>query len=161
MDIAEKCMGATFSITGEDGAECFEGVESFKYLGWILHQSDEDWLAVLRNIWRAIQVWGQLGKLLRREGSDPIISEKFYRSVFQAVILFGSEAWVIIAVMMQNIESVHMGFLRQVAGKKERRIEDENWKNEGEDSVLQAEGTKPFRKYINKRQGTVAEWVAL
>ena len=52
MEIAVKCTGATFSLTGEDRAECFEGVDSFKYWGRILHQADEDWLTVLRNIWR-------------------------------------------------------------------------------------------------------------
>ena len=30
-------MGATFSLTGDNGAECFEGVDAFKYLGWVLH----------------------------------------------------------------------------------------------------------------------------
>ena len=32
VDISEKCTRATFSLTGEDGAGYFEGVESFKYL---------------------------------------------------------------------------------------------------------------------------------
>ena len=66
VEIAEKYTGATFSLTGEDGAECFEGVDSFKYLGRVLNRLDEDWPAVFRNIWRARQVWGRLGKLLRR-----------------------------------------------------------------------------------------------
>ena len=48
--IAEKCTGATFSITGEDGAECVEGVDSFNYPGRILHKADEDWPEVLINI---------------------------------------------------------------------------------------------------------------
>ena len=33
METAAKCTGTNFSITGDDGAECFEVVESFKYLG--------------------------------------------------------------------------------------------------------------------------------
>ena len=32
MSIAEKCMGVTFSIAGEDGAECIDVVDSLKYL---------------------------------------------------------------------------------------------------------------------------------
>ena len=65
---------ANFSLTGDDGAECFEGVDSFKYLGRVLHQEDDYWPAVLRNIRRERQVWGRLGKFLRREGTDPILS---------------------------------------------------------------------------------------
>ena len=100
MDIAANFTGATFSLTGDNGAECFECVDSFKYLGRVLHQTDDDCPTVLRNIQRVRQVWGRLGKFLRREGADPIISEKFYRVVVQAVLLFGSETWVLSAAML-------------------------------------------------------------
>ena len=136
-------------------------MDSFNYLGRILHRADEDWLNVIRDIQRARQFWGRLGKLLRREGSDPIISENFYRTVVQAVLIFGSKTWVLMAAMMQNIEGVHVGFLRKVAGKKARRIGDETWQKEGADSVLQAAGTKPLMEYTKKRQAVVVEWVAL
>ena len=159
--IAENFTGTTFSITGEDGVECVEGLDSFNYLGWILHRADEDWPTVIHDIRRARQFWGRLGKLLRREGADPIISEKFYRTVVQAVLLFGSETWVLTAAMMQNIKDLHVGFLWQVAGKKARRIGDETWRKEGADSVLQAAGTKPLMEYTKKRQAVVIEWVAL
>ena len=116
MDIEAKCTQSTFIIAGEDGAECFEGVDYFKYLGSILQQADEDWLVIIQNILRARQVWGRLGKLLRREGADPIISEKFYCTVVQTVLLFGSETWVLTLAMMKKLEFVHMGFLWQVTG---------------------------------------------
>ena len=80
-------------------------MDSFKYLGQILHQVDDDWLAVLCNIWRARQFWGFLGKLLRREGLNPIIPEEFYCEVVQAVLLFGYESWVLTAEMLQKLEA--------------------------------------------------------
>ena len=43
MEIAANCTGATFSLTGEDRADCFEGLDSFKYLGQILQRMDEEW----------------------------------------------------------------------------------------------------------------------
>ena len=43
MEIAENCVRATFSLMGDDRAECFEGVKYFKYLGRVLQQIDEDW----------------------------------------------------------------------------------------------------------------------
>ena len=52
MEITVNCMGATFSLTGDDGAEYLERVDSFKYLGHVLHRSDEDWTLVFRNIGR-------------------------------------------------------------------------------------------------------------
>ena len=61
-------------------------------------------------------------KLLMREGAYQIISEKFYRAVVQAVLLFGSETWVLTAVMMKNIKGIHVGLLWKVTGKKARRM---------------------------------------
>ena len=99
--IAENFTGTTFSITGEDGVECVEGLDSFNYLGWILHRADEDWPTVIHDIRRARQFWGRLGKLLRREGADPIISEKFCCAVFQMLILFRYETWVMTEEIIQ------------------------------------------------------------
>ena len=50
VEIAEKCTGSTFSLTGDTGAECFEGVEPFKYLGLVLHREGDNWPALLINI---------------------------------------------------------------------------------------------------------------
>ena len=61
---------------------------------------DEDWSEVFRNIGMAIQVWGCLVNLLRREGADPVVSEKFYQEVVQAVLLFGEETWVLTKTML-------------------------------------------------------------
>ena len=42
MEIAAKFTRATFSLTGDDRAEFFEGVDYFKYLGQVLHRTDND-----------------------------------------------------------------------------------------------------------------------
>ena len=114
LEIAEKCVGETLSPTGYDGAKYFEGVDSFKYLGRVLHRMDEDWPAVSRNIGRTRQVLGSLGKLLRREGADLIVSENLYRAVVQAVLLFGSETWVLMETMLKTGGGTR-GFLASVS----------------------------------------------
>ena len=139
----------------------FLGVYSFKYLGCVLHRTDEDWPAVRHNIVRARKFWGRLGKLLRREGADQIISASFYRAVVQAVLLFGAESWVLTETMLQKLEGVHVDFLRQVAGTSARKLGVDTWKKEGEERVLQATGENPLRGYIERRQAAVAEWVDL
>ena len=98
---------------------------------------------------------------MRREGTDPITSEKFDRAVVQAVLLFGAKTWVLLAAMLNKLKGVQMGFLRQVTGMKTRILEDATWTKEGLDRVLQTERTKLLREHINKRQAKVAEWVAL
>ena len=67
MGIAAKCKVETFSLTGDDRAECFEEVDSFNYLGRILQRADGEWPEVSRNNGRARQVWGILGKFLSRD----------------------------------------------------------------------------------------------
>ena len=81
--------------------------------------------------------------------------------VVQAVLLFGLETWVLMAEMLQKLEGLHVGFLRQVTGTKTQSLGNEPWIKEGADRVLQAAGTKPLWEYLNRRQAMVAEWVAL
>ena len=64
MAISNKCTETTFILTGQDRAESVEGVDSFRYLVQLIHQSYGDWSEVLSNILKVRQVWGVLGKLL-------------------------------------------------------------------------------------------------
>ena len=61
----------------------------------------------------------------------------------------------------EKLKGVHVSFMRQVTGMKAQKLGDENWQKEGAGGVIQEEGTKPLQDYINRRQVTVAEWVAL
>ena len=81
VEIPDKCFEAIFSLTGEDDTECIEGVEVFKCLGRLMDRSVGDLPAVLQNISKARQVCGRLCNILRREGAEPSVSEKFYRVV--------------------------------------------------------------------------------
>ena len=74
--------------------------------------------------------------MLRREGTDPILSEKLYRAVVQVVLLFGDETWVLKAAMLKNLKGVHVILLSHVTSMKARRIGDETWIKEGPDRVL-------------------------
>ena len=66
---------------------------------------------------RARSVWGILGTLLQREGEEPRVSEIFSRALVQAIILYGSETWVLFAKMEKKVEGVHTKFLRYITGK--------------------------------------------
>ena len=99
--------------------------------------------------------------MLRREGEDPVVSEKFYHALVQVVLLFGSEIWVLTAAMLHKIEGFHISFLRKVTGMKAQRLGDKTWQQEGVEKVLQAAWTKPLQDYTNMRQARVVEWVDL
>ena len=72
---------------------------AFKYLGRILTETDDDWPAVVGNLGKARRSWGRLSRVLSREGADPKVSRVFYIALTYAVLLFGSETWVLTAWM--------------------------------------------------------------
>ena len=53
-------------------------VTEFKYLGRVLTNTDDDWPAVAGNIRKAQANWGQLARILGREGADPKVSQFLY-----------------------------------------------------------------------------------
>ena len=62
---------------------------------------------------------------------------------------------------MQRLEGVPLGFLRQVKKLKAKRLRDSSRRKVAVDIVLQGVGTQPLQTYLDRRQATVAEWVAL
>ena len=59
--------------------EPIKNVLSFRYLGRVLMEGDDDWLAVVGNLWKARNSWGRLSRVLGREGTDPKVSGNFYK----------------------------------------------------------------------------------
>ena len=51
----------------------------------------------------------------------------FYREVVQAILLYGSEMWVILVAMDKAVEGEHTSLLRYITGKRARRIVDGTW----------------------------------
>ena len=94
-----------------------EGVVTFRYLGRPLDQTDDDWPVVRRNIMHVRLVWGRMVTMLQQEGADPRVAAMFYRAVVQAILLYGSETWVLSTEMDKKVEGTHTGFLRQITGK--------------------------------------------
>ena len=58
----------------EEYGEPLENVPTFLYLGNVLTEGDDDWLAVVGNLSKARKSWGQLYRILIREGEDPKVS---------------------------------------------------------------------------------------
>ena len=61
----------------------------------MLSSSEDDWPALVQNLRRARGKWEQLEKILVREVKDRRTVGRFKVAVVQAVLLFGSETWVL------------------------------------------------------------------
>ena len=70
-------------------------VPLFRYLRQTLSSSGDDLLVLEQNLHRAQGKWGQTPEILVRKRADKIIAGRFCVAVVKAVILFGSETWVL------------------------------------------------------------------
>ena len=67
----------------------------------------------------------------------------------------------LLAPMAQRLEGVYVGLLQPVTKSKSKRLRDGSWRKAAAKKFLQGAGTHLLRTYLDRRQVTVAEWVAL
>jgi hypothetical protein len=137
-----------------------ENVKEFKYLGRILEENDQDWPAVQRNLKRARQKWGMIGRILSREGAnEPRTMATFYKAIIQSVLLYGSETWVLTKRMMQNLRSFHQRCARHITGRNIRKDEGTGeWICPDSETTLRVAGLWTIEEYIERRKRTVMKY---
>jgi hypothetical protein len=67
--------------------EVLEKVDSFRYLGRILTQDNEDVRAVRSQIKKARGTWARVGQVLQADNTPPKVSAIFYKAVVQSILL--------------------------------------------------------------------------
>ena len=102
-------------------------VSSFKYLGIILSVLDDDWTVVVRNIRWAHRKWAWLMRALGREGVYAWALGMFYIALVQAVLLYGSEAWVMYPHIGRNLDSFHHRVDLRLTGNQNHMGLDGMW----------------------------------
>ena len=68
-------------------------VKVFKYLDKILRESDDDSYAATRKLNRVREKKNRIARIPIVQGVQSWVKENFYKSIFQAVLLYGSEFW--------------------------------------------------------------------
>ena len=145
-----------FEVYGEQ----LKTVPSFKYLGRILTAGYDDWPAVAENLGKARKSWGQLQRILSREGANKRVLENFFKAVVQQVLLFGAETWVVTPIMERALNSFMHGAARRITGRQPRRWWDGKWFYHSLEGAMKEAGFKDVRTSINVRQNTVAQYIA-
>ena len=72
-----------------------KNVSKFKYLGRVLDSTDLDDKAVTLNLKNAREWWGRMIRILTGDGIRTRTLARFYVTVVQAILLYGSETWVL------------------------------------------------------------------
>ena len=139
------------------GGGAIENVTEFKYLGRVVKKNDDDWPTVNRNIRRAQSAWGSLRRILSREGAEPRAMATIYKAVVQAVLLYGSETWVLSLAMEKKLNSFHHCCARYITGQHIRQNPDESWTCPSSKDVLAQAGLWTIKEYVRRRRNTVTK----
>ena len=137
-----------------------ETVSEFQYLGRIVMNKDDDLAAVNRNLTKARQKWGRIGKVLIRTGADPKTMASFYKAIVQSVLLFGAETWVLSQSMERKLQSFHHRCARFITGQHIRKNDDDTWTCPSSEGVLRAAGMWTIQEYIERRRSTVMRYAS-
>ena len=68
----------------------------FKYLIRLLTATDDDWSAVVANLSEARRKWEQMSQIIGREVTYARTYGIFLKAVFQSILIFVSDTWVVV-----------------------------------------------------------------
>jgi hypothetical protein len=79
---------------------------------------DNDKVAVNNNIQKARKMWGEICRLVSQEKRKYIkIAVSVYKAIIQAILLYGSETWVVPRATLNNLEMFHKQCARFLTGQ--------------------------------------------
>ena len=136
-----------------------EVVPSFRYLGRIMTATDSDLLAVRTNLLKAKAQWGKIARVLCHSGVPPRVMGYFYKTIVQAVLLYGSETWALSRRMLKLLESFHHHCARCLTGRHIRPITSPQgittWEYPDTATTLELAGLETMTTYIKRRRATI------
>ena len=127
-------------------------VSEFKYLGRVLENTDLDDKAVTLNLKNTRKRWGGMVRLFTADGARSRTLARFYVAVVQAVLLHGSETWVLTQRQRRRLDTFHHRCARFIANEHIRQLPTGEWITPHSDDILERCGLSPISTYIAKRK---------
>ena len=137
------------------GDNPIEFVPFFRYLGRMLAQDDSDDMAAYARLEQTKKVWARFSHLLRANGASAKTMGRFYRTVLQQTLLFGSATWVLSPTALNRLERFHARCARGMTHRHIQRRPDGTWIYPPTAEVLEACGLQPLSVYIQRRRNTL------
>jgi len=141
------------------GGQVLKKSRQFRYLGRIIDDEDDDNHAALRQLARASEKWGRIGRVLQSEGVSPRVMGYFYKAIVQAVLLYGSESWTVSETIIKQFRSFHARVARYLCKRHIRLLPDGTWNCPPTAEVLRDAGLESIDEYIRRRRSTVREYI--
>ena len=156
LEAQAKADQVRFLVNGVE----LERVNKFKYLGRILRDDDRDTDCIEENLSKARKRWGSIAKILKREGANAECMGRFYLTIVQAVLLYGSDSWTIREADMKKLRAFHLRAIRHMAGDHIRKLSDTEWKYPNHDELTKEKcKLLPIEMYIKRRRGTLRRYL--
>jgi hypothetical protein len=136
-----------------------ENVHEFKYLGRIVTDTDDDKPTIVNNLNKAAKAWGQIHRILAHEKKRNLKAVvSVYRAIIQAILLYGSETWVIHgSSTLHRLEIFHRRCARFLTGQFIHPEPNGEWIYPSTEEVFQKAGLESIESYIQKRRLQVAK----
>ena len=135
-------------------------VTSFKYLGRVLSEADENWPAVVNNLWRARQKWVRLTRVSSREGADARTSGQIYLAVVHLVMLYRSDTWVMTPHIGRVWGISHHRVSHRLTGRQTWKGRDGLWVYLPLEDAMAEAGLQEVETYVSCLQNIVAQFIS-
>ena len=89
-------------------------------------------------------------RILIMEGAEPRVSGFFFKSVVQAVLLFGLEAWVVTPCMGRVLGGFQNQAAQRLTGRLPQHKTDGNWEYTSASTAREEAGFQTMEDYIRQ-----------
>jgi len=134
-------------------------VASFKYLGRWMSADDSNTMAVTQNIAKARTQWGQLCRILTRQGASRWIMGLFYKATTQAVLLHGAKMWALSQPLLRMLRSFHHCCAQYLAHMINVQLPDGSWSCPPSHLALKKAGLFTIKEYIQHWVNTFLPYI--
>ena len=97
--------------------------------------------------------------IMIQEGGYKKVSGLFIKLVFQVVLFFGAEMWVLIPQMEWGLRSFQNMVVQRLTGRKTRRKVKGRWEYPPLAEAMEEARFKEIRVYIMRRNNAVAQYI--
>ena len=91
----------------------------------------------------------RLTLVLSREGADTRTPGQIYLVVLQAVLLYGSEKWVLTPHMQRVLGGFHHRVFRRLMRQKLQKVQDRGWVYPPLENVMADAGLQEVETYVS------------
>ena len=98
--------------------------------------------------------------ILGKEGADAQIPGTLFKAVVKAVLLFGSEMWVLTPHTVRTMRVLQHRVSRRLTGKQLRQLPGGGWEYPPLGEAMWDAGLEEVKEYILQRKNTVIQFNA-